>query len=202
MESIHVAIEPLLKKAKEQATDLALLEMTAQIEAPINKAMKAAGLLNVDPEDEALNDKTSRNEEDGGDRVGKNQRLYPLKETGEPAKEIAQPTGVRIEYVEKDKLEGRAFGWDINGKLMTIKLEKEMFSEILGWPPKMRDKHVVHLVVSFLSHAFDMLYWDETENLRRAVSKSLYQQIEDWASQPVKIAPYLYKHIISSIVLH
>jgi hypothetical protein len=95
-----------------------------------------------------------------------------------------------------------AFAWDITGKLMTIKLEKEMFSEVLGWPPKMHDKHVVHLVVSFLSHAIDMMYWSDSEKLRKAVSKALYQQIEDWASEPEKIAPFFYNRVIGGVVLH
>ena len=66
----------------------------------------------------------------------------------------------------------------------------------------MRDKHVVHLVVSFLSHAVDLLYCDQGEKLRRAVSKGLYEQIENWATQPEKVAPYLYNRIINGVVLH
>jgi hypothetical protein len=54
IDSIHEAIKPLLDKAREQATNLALLEMTAQIQEPLNKAMKGAGLLHYDPEEAAL----------------------------------------------------------------------------------------------------------------------------------------------------
>jgi hypothetical protein len=197
MESIKNAIKPLLDKAKDQATTLALLQLTAQIEEPLNKAIKGAGLLHYDPEEEG---------EPGGipndgppaDEPSKKDVHTPVDE-GEPAKEKQQqPTGIRIE----NTLEGRAFAWDVTGKLMTIKLEKEMFSEVLGWPPKMRDKHVVHLVVSFLSHAIDMMYWSDSEKLRKAVSKALYQQIEDWASEPEKIAPFFYNRVIGGVVLH
>ena len=197
MESINEAIKPLLAKAKDQATNLALLELTAKIQEPINKAIKGAGLLHYDPEEEPVAGGIRL-----GDDVADKTQLHAPKDVGDPGKEITRPTGIKIEYVSKATLEGRAFAWDIAEKLMTIKLEKEMFSEILGWPPKMRDKHVVHLVVSFLSHAVDLLYCDEGEKLRRAVSKGLYEQIENWATQPEKVAPYLYNRIINGVVLH
>jgi hypothetical protein len=85
--------------------------------------------------------------------------------------------------------------------LLILKLEKETFTEVCSWPPKLRDKHVLHLLVSFIAHAIDMMFWNETDKLRRAVNKSLYKQIEAWACEPQKIAPYLYNHIIERIAL-
>jgi hypothetical protein len=47
-----------------------------------------------------------------------------------------------------------------------------------------------------------MMYWSDTEKLRKAVTKALYQQIEDWASEPEKIAPFFYNRVIGGVVLH
>jgi len=104
--------------------------------------------------------------------------------------------------VPKARLEGRAFAWEVNDKLLTIKLEKERFSELIGWPPNVRNQHVIELVVSFLSHAIDMMFWDQEAALRKAVSKSLFKQIEGWSTTREKIAPYLYNRIIGGVVLH
>lgn len=205
MESINEAIKPLIDKAKERATNLALLEMAAQIEGPINKALKAKGALFIDPNDET-NVGVFNNDVDGGSindpSPGPNEAVREPKDDGDPAKDIAKPNGIRIEYADKAALEGRAFAWDITGKLLTIILERERFSDLLGWPPRMRERIVVDLVVSFLSHAIDMMFWDKTEDLRRAVSKNLFVQIEEWAGKKEKIAPYFYNHIISGVVLH
>ena len=207
MESIHDAIKPLLDKAKEQATNLALLEMTAEIEAPLNKALKAAGALFIDPDEEPGIGGIFHNDEEGGEepdpRPGDIEaEARNPQDDGDPAKEIIKPNGIKIEYVPKARLEGRAFAWEVNDKLLTIKLEKERFSELIGWPPNVRNQHVIELVVSFLSHAIDMMFWDQEAALRKAVSKSLFKQIEGWSTTREKIAPYLYNRIIGGVVLH
>ena len=76
------------------------------------------------------------------------------------------------------------------------------FSELIGWPPNVRNQHVIELVVSFLTHAIDMMFWDQEAALRKAVSKSLFKQIEGWSTTREKIAPYLYNRIIDGVVLH
>jgi hypothetical protein len=199
---IHEAIKSLLEKAQDQATSLALLELTAQIEDPINNALKAAGALFIDPDEEAEGGGDHNNGEDA-DGDGKKKELRTPRNNGEPAKERPRlPTGIKIEYVPKATLEGRAFSWDVADRLMTIRLEKEMFSAVLGWPPKMREKHTVHLVVAFLSHAIEMLYWDETKKLQRAVSKVLYEQIDGWAGEREKIAPFFYNCVIEGVIIN
>jgi hypothetical protein len=202
MKSIYDVIKPLLDKSKEQATNLALLELTAQIQAPINKALKGAGLLHCNPDEDALEGGLAEGDGPGpGPDPDSKQSIHNPADAGEQAKEIKHPTGIKIDYVEKARLDGRAFAWDIEDRLMTIKLEKEMFTDVLGWPPRLRDKHVVHIVVSFLCHAIDMMYWDDTAHLRKAVTKKLFSQIEEWATKPEKIAPYLYNEVIGGVVL-
>ena len=48
---------------------------------------------------------------------------------------------------------------------MTILLDKEQFQDTVGFPPKFRDRHVVQLVASLLSHAIEMEYWNSSASL-------------------------------------
>ncbi len=201
MESINTGIKVLLEKSKKQASDLALRQMTAEIMTPINKALKSVGALTIDPEEEGIDTEigTHVGDENGGEDgdEGTKTEMFDLFDgVGEQGKAVKRPTGIKIDYSPKARMEGRAFTWEINNKLMTITLEEEMFTAVLGWPPKIRDKHVIHLVISFLAHAMDMMFWDQTASLRKAVSKKLFAQIEGWSGEPNKIAPYLYRELM------
>jgi hypothetical protein len=203
--NIHQAIKPLLEKSREQSTNLALLEMTAPIEQAINQVLKGAVGDAFCGDEEVLGGLVA-GEEEGGippdpDKEMRDPALRIPKDVGEPGKKVKVLTGIKVEYVEREKLQGRAFTWDVQNKLFVIKLEKEGFSEVVGWPPRLREKHVRHLVISLLSHAVEMMFWrSELETLRPALSKNLFNKIEnEWAPEPKGIAPYFYSYIMTGL---
>lgn len=191
--NIYEAIKDLVAAAEEQAQDLALNAMAASIEMPLNKAMKKAGVLFIDEDEEP----TEGGYEDGEGNRGKGGKHLrtPIAE-GTPAAAPPRPTGVKVDYRD---LNGRAFGWHISGKLMTIELDKKRFAKVLKWPPGIRDEHTIRLIVSFLSHALEMEFYENEHSLKHTVTPKLYKQIEEWAAtNEKKIAPYVYAALMDS----
>lgn len=194
--SIHSEIEALLDKAREQATNLALIEMTALIEGPINKALKGAGLL--------CSDENSQSEEDGPCHFSSSEtdeKTFAAAKEGASEGSPSSPTGVEIRYIDKKRMEGRAFAWDIEGKRLILRLERERFSKVCDWPPNLRNMHVAHLLISFICHAVDDMFWHDADSLARAVNKKLFREISEWSEQPQSIAPLLYSRLIEQIAL-
>lgn len=193
MASIHEQITPLLEKSSQQAEYLALKIMATPIETQLTKALKAAGILHVDPDEDPM---------DGG---GDGDVLGPVKpgkrpqtpiDEGDPAKPVGKPTGVQIAWRNREQLEDKLWNWDISGKIMTIQLDKDQFQETVGYPPKIRERHVLQLVTSLLSHAIEMEYWNDADSLISVVTPKLRKQIDNWASESSRIAPYLNRTIL------
>jgi hypothetical protein len=193
MEQIHEAIKSLLEKSEQQAQNLALKAMTAPIESALNKALKGAGLLHIDPNEEP---EEGGGHGDGPGPVKPGKRKYTPTPEGDPAKEVKHPTGVRFDFRPDEKLEGRAYGWEISGKTMTVLLAESLFKPVIEWPPKARDKHVAHIIVGFVAHAIEMEYWDDEKSLRGVVTDKLIDRISGWAQTKAKVAPYLYRQLI------
>jgi hypothetical protein len=194
MNAIHEAIKPLLDKSEQQAQTLALKAMTAPIESALNKALKGAGLLHCDPNEEP--EEGGLHGDDAEPRHTKGKRLITPIPEGEPAKEVKHPTGVHFDFRDDEQLEGRAYAWQISGRALTVLLAKSIFKPVINWPPKARDKHVAHIIVGFLVHAIEMEYWDNEKSLRGVITKKLNDRLGDWAGTPAKIAPYLYRELI------
>ena len=202
IESIYKQIEPLLLKSEHQAHNLALREMTAPIESALNKAMKGAGILRLDEEDEA-EDAFVNGEEEGFPNPDPDPKpelpiIYPPNPEGPiEAKEITKPTGVRIDFCPRAKLEGKAFNWQFSGKQMTVVLAEELFKPVLGWPPAIREKHVIHLVVAFVSHAIEVEFRNAPANLAGVISRKFFEFVNTQAGDTRDdLAPYVYGHLV------
>ena len=83
MASIQKQITPLLKKSSQQAAYLALKMMAAPIEAQLTRALKAAGILHVDPDEDPL-DGGGRG--DGPGPVKRGKKLHTPVDDGDPAR--------------------------------------------------------------------------------------------------------------------
>src|SRR5262249_292013 len=192
VDGINAAIKALLEKSQQQSQNLALRAMTAPIEAALNKAMRGAGILHMEEAEESGFPVGPPNPEppEPGERVG------PLTEEGNPAKPAAKPTGVSIEWLESSKMEGRAYGWHLSGKQIIIQLDRDLFHPVMDWPPKFREPHVVHILVSLIAHAVEMEWQGNPDSLRGVMARRLVDKLDDWANEPKKIAPYLYAQLI------
>jgi hypothetical protein len=115
---------------------------------------------------------------------------------GDPAKGIRRPTGVRFDFRDDQRLEGRAYTWEISGPTMTVLLAKSLFKPVIDWPPKARDKHVAHIIVGFVTHAIEMEYWDNEKRLGGVVTNRLIDRLKTWAATSDHIGPYLYRELI------
>jgi anti-sigma regulatory factor (Ser/Thr protein kinase) len=191
--SIYRQIEALLKQSANQASYLALKEMTVPIEAQLTRALKGAGVLHVDPEEEP---------EEGGTFGDTDTPVTPSKQTRTPVEDgddaqPQKPTGVQIDWRDKDQLEGKLWSWEITGKQMLLLLDKDQFRVTIGYPPKVRDQVVVQLIAALLSHAIEAEYRLGSPALKLALTSKLRKQIEEWALEdPHKIAPYLNRAIL------
>ena len=201
IESIHEEIKALLDKAEQQAQSLALDVMTAPIEAAITAAMKGAGLLHI--ELDALPIPAGGIGEGEGPvnpGPGDKHEVFDLGHEGEPAVKAPRATGVRVEW--SDALEGRAFGWRLDGPSFTVILDRKLFAPVTGWPAKLRDHHVIHMIIGMLSHALEMEYWGGRQDLRKVLAKDFAAQIERWAEERQAdislIAPHVYRRLIES----
>jgi hypothetical protein len=194
MESIQAQIEELISRSAQQASYLALKGLTAPIESHLTRALRAAGLLHVDP-DEEPEEGPGRGEGEGP--VASGSKLYTPTDTGDPGREANKPTGVMIDWRTPEQLAGKVWDWQINGKALVILLDKDEFSQTIGWPPSLRDRHVLQLIASYLAHALEMEYWNNTPRLVGIVTPRLQLQIEQWAGAE-KIAPYLNRAVLTS----
>jgi Histidine kinase-, DNA gyrase B-, and HSP90-like ATPase len=185
MSAIAEAIKPLIDKSEQQAQNLALKAMTAPIESALNKALKGAGLLHIDPNEEP---EEGGGHGDGPGPVKPGRRKYTPTPEGDAAKEVKHPTGVRFDFRPDEK--------EISGRTMTVLLAESLFKPVIEWPPKARDKHVAHIIVGFVAHAIEMEYWDDEKSLRGVVTNKLIDRISGWAQTKAKIAPYLYRQLI------
>ena len=196
MASIQEQLKLLLEQSSQQASYLALKIMAAPIEAQLTKALKAAGILHIDPEEEPM----EGGEHGDTDRhVKRGKRLYTPVDEGDPGKPIPRPTGIQIAWRTREQLEDKLWNWDISGKLMTIELDKEQFQDTVGFPPKIRELHVVQLVASLLSHAIEMEYWNSSGSLVGVLTPKLRSQLAQWASESSRIAPYLNRTILEYV---
>ena len=197
MDAIHDTIKSLIERSEQQAQALALNAMVAPIESALNKALKAAGLLNHDPNEEP--DQGGLHGDGPGPTENKQKRVVTPTPEGDPAKEVKKPTGVRFEFRKDATLEGKAYSWEISGPTMTVLLGEELFKPVINWPPKARDKHTAHMIVGILSHAIEIEYWANEPVLRGVITPKLKNRIDGWVatnSKQVRIAPYLYRDLI------
>ncbi len=196
MDSIYKSIEALIDKSSRQAQNLALNLMIAPIESALNKALKAAGNLFIDPNEDPM---AGGEHGDGPEPVKPGKRLFTPQIEGDPAKEIKRPTGISFEFQEPEQLEGRGYGWKFSGSLMTILLDKTEFIPALTWPPKTRNDSTTKSVVFAASHAIELEYIANEENLKGVISSKLINQISTWLGERNGIAPRLYKLFMQSI---
>jgi len=191
MTSIHEQIKELLRESAEQASYLKLEGMTAPIEAQLTRALKGAGILHVDPDEEP---------EEGGEfgrtdkPVKPTKRAHEPKDEGDAAKELNRPTGVQIVWRTREQLEDKLWSWEISGKRMAILLDKDQFRATIGYPPKVRDDSVIQIVASFLSHAIEIEYQLNSPGLRNALTPTLLKEIA--TMEPYRVAPYLNRRIL------
>jgi hypothetical protein len=193
--SIHAEIRELLKASSQQASYLALKMMTAPIEAQLTRALKGAGVLHVDPDEEPV-------EGGGGDGPGPvepGSHVRSAVDDGDPAKEAKRPTGIQIDWRKKEQLEGKLWSWEISGRQMVILLDEDQFKPTIGYPPKLRDQLVIQLVAAILSHAVEMEYLVNEPALIAALTPKLHKQVQEWAQNHNAIAPYLNRAILDSV---
>jgi hypothetical protein len=195
MNSIHAEINELLKASVQQASYLALKTMTAPIETQLTRALKGAGVLYVDPDEDPF----EGGDGDGPGPVKPGERVRPPVDDGDPAKEAKRPTGVQIEWATPEFLAGKLWSWEISGRQMKIVLDENQFKPTIGYPPKLRDQLVIQLVAAILSHAVEMEFWNNDAVLTAAVTPKLRKQLEEWADTYQKIAPYLNRAILESV---
>jgi hypothetical protein len=196
MASISAEIEPLLEKSAQQASHLTLHGMTAPIEAALTKALRGAGVLYVDPDEEP---EQGGEQGEGAGPIERGDRLHTPKPEGEEAKEANKPTGVLIEWLPRDKLGGKAYKWEVRGNQMIITLEIEQHELTVKFPPNFRDQHVVQLIASYLSHAIEFEYYNDSPALFHTITPKLRKQIVEWAQSDEQwIAPYLNRRILEA----
>lgn len=193
MRSINTEIKDLLKQSAQQASYLALKGMVSPIESHLTRALRAAGVLYVPPDEEPEEGK-GRGEGEGPVTPGT--KVYTPTNEGDPGREADKPTGVMIDWRTPEQLAGKGWDWQINGKSLVILLDVEEFKQTIGWPPHTRDRHVLQIIASLLSHAIEMEYWNNTPRLVGIVTPRLHRQLEDWAGS-TKIAPHLNRAILA-----
>lgn len=190
MDSINTEIRGLLEQSREETTSLKLALFTAPIESMMTNVLKGAGVLHADEDEVPF---------PGGFEHGDN--ANPTQEPGDhertPAEEGAEakpspkPTGVQIQWEDAVRLDGKAWNWEISGKTMILKLDREIFGDTVDYPPRVRDKAVVQLLTSFLAHAIDREYWGNEAGLIGVITPKLRRQLGEWAADDARIAPRL-----------
>jgi hypothetical protein len=197
MRSISEALTPLLDKARRQASHLALRSVLTPIEAKLTLALKGAGVLHIADDgakgDEGDSERQRRGGKGGGS--GRNGRLPTVE--GASAREIERPTGVRIEVVETSFLEGKLYSWEISDKALIVRLDKELFADSVGWPPRLAEPAIIQLVTSYLSHAIEMEFRSGKTGILKTLTPQLRERIKDWAEgEGWAIAPRLNRALL------
>jgi hypothetical protein len=200
MASINASIKALLDQSSRQAQNLALNYMIAPIEDALNKALKAAGNLFIDPDEEPLEGGYIDIDTDGPNPDKKKRRhLHTVRPEGTEAKEIKRPTGISFDWCEPEKLEGRAYGWKFSEALMTILLDKTLFTPILEWPPSAKNDHLIKILVGFATHAIEIEFIDNESRLKGVLDKKLIDQFDGWMGEDNRIAPRLYRLFMNNV---
>lgn len=194
VKDIYGQIRELLEKSSEEAAYVALQGMTAPIETRMTRALRGAGLLHVDPDE----DPTEGGEFGATDEPidERSEQARTAVDDGDPAKEAAKPTGVQIVWRTREQLEDKLWSWEISGKQVLIMLDKDQFIGTVGYPPKVRDLLVIQLVATLLSHAVEMEYQVGSPVLSRILTPKLHKQLGEW--EPGRIAPYLNRAILEA----
>jgi hypothetical protein len=197
IKSIHEALAQLIDKAEKQSEDIALDAMVAPIEAEVTKILKGRGLFHFDPEQEA----GTIHEHDGGTGPGPGQRVYRPQEEGEEGREKKYPTGIKIQWATAEQLDGDAFDWGFSGNLMILLLDKDLFRPVVKWPPRWGQSHVVHLVVSFVTHAIESeRHRGEAAQLQQVLANRVRRVVDELVEERKHIAPRLYRMFIGKPV--
>lgn len=194
MDGIHAAIKRLLELSAKQSQFLALNAMIAPIETSLNRALKGAGLLFVDPNEEP----DGGSHGDGPGPVKPGNRLQTPQDEGEPAKEIPRPRGINFDWRTQAELRGRAYDWHFSGPMMTILLDADLFKPVIDWPPSSQNEHLTKQIVGFLSAAIENQYLVNSRDMRGVLTPKLIKQIEEWSATN-HVAPYLYRTIITQM---
>lgn len=188
MASIHEAIKDLLDKSSRQAQNLALNLMIAPIETALNKAIKGAGNLLIDPLEEPM---LGSEHGDGEISEKKARRIFTPAANGIPAKERKRPTGISFDWRTPEQLEGRAYAWELSGSLLIILLDETLFKPILDWPPTAKNDHLQKMVINFASNAIQMEFINDERKLKGIIDPKLIGQISSWLGKDGYIAPRL-----------
>lgn len=204
VEAIHQQIKELLEESEQQSKTLALAAMIAPIENELNRNLKRAGLLFVNPEEEEeiiISDDGIIDPDPDPDPgpmpplPGDTEKVS-LDVEGDPAGPTNKPTGIHFDWRTREQLEGNAWYYEIRGPLMVILLDEEMFSNVIKWPPGERDYHIMHTFVGFVSYAIEREYLENEERVRRVITPKLAGQLGAWATERNGIAPLLYRELL------
>ena len=201
MDSIHSQIAELLEESATEAKTLALANMVAPIETTLQKALKGAGVLYHDPEEEPTDGGIGGGGGGGGGDGGAGgKKLHTPTDEGEEAKpHTPKPTGVKVEFLTREQLEGKLWHWVVSGKNMVVSLDKDWFN-VLGWPPKDADRRLIELVAGILSHALEFEYHiNNSAALEQILTRKLRTQMDGWFNDNGKIAPYLNRAILEAV---
>lgn len=196
--SIGEVLAPLLAKSAKQATYLALQGLTAPIEQAVKRALKGLGILHADCDDpQSGGHGTTDIKIEAGDR----RQDVPQSDDGCQAKEAkSKPTGVSVDWLSSTEMCGKLYDWEIRGKTFMLILDGEKHANTTGWPLKLRDAHVVQLVLSYLSQALTVECM-KGDGLGTLLNLKLRDQLTEWTQngQSERIAPLLNSALLSSI---
>jgi anti-sigma regulatory factor (Ser/Thr protein kinase) len=198
IDGIYAQIRPLLEKSAQQASALQLSLIATPIEQQLTRALKGAGILSVEPEEEPTEpapEGSPRPEPPDELRP----KLFPPANDGDEAEAAGPPTGVMIDWRTREQLEDKLFSWEITGRQMLILLDEDQFKPTIGFPPRLRELHVIQLVAAILAHAIEAEYRLDRGGLIRAVTPGLRRQLDEWDTQPSGIAPYLNRAILEAV---
>ncbi|QBI98726.1 hypothetical protein SEA_BOBBY_96 [Mycobacterium phage Bobby] len=187
MQSIHEQIEPLLQKASEQSLSIALSKITLPIEAELSEALRGDGDLFIDPD----GDGEYSNEGQAGPGPGPRDRPVrdPLPE-GLPAKPGKKPTGVKINWRNKDYLDGALWNWEVTGKQLIIEMDRDHYRSVSNLDSDLAQGRVRESAVLILSHAVEHEFLRDPESLAGVVAPIVRKKIGEWGSSG-RIAPKL-----------
>jgi hypothetical protein len=181
MQSIHDALADLIERAREEGAHLALSAITIPLQTKLTRALQGSGLLIVDPDEPGEHGTGHRGRGEGGHK--------PVREDGEPAKE-RPPTGVTITWHPLAKLNYLPYDTKHSQHGIEVQLATEVYKDIVGYPPRLRDQRIVELVVGFLSRGIEAAYMSGDTDVAAPLRPKLRAKIPQWAESN-EIAPRL-----------
>lgn len=196
--SIYEQIKDLVDKAAQQTQDMQLDIMVAPVAETITMALRAAGVLYVDPgEDPSPGGQGKRGGPGPSNPGGPNGRKLRRKATeGDAAKPAQGPAGIKFDWRTRDQLEGKAYSWMFSGNLMTVLLDRDMFVDLINWRERERAHLTLHLLAGPVSQAIEFEFLHGNAVIKSVITPAFYQQVEEWANDNEIIAPHLYRTII------